>query len=445
MAITRDNRGHAHFGRVEIFIQVLIVLSLVSFALETVPRLPQGYREALELFEIFCIAVFTVEYVSRLYFSASAKSYAFSFYGFIDVLAIAPYYIAAGLDLRSVRAFQLLRLIRILKLARYSAAVQRFHRAFIIVREELILFGFVGTCVLYLSAVGIYYFENDAQPDKFSSIFDSLWWAIATLTTVGYGDIYPITVGGRAFTFLVLLSCLGVVAVPAGLVASALAKAREEQDRPARRRSDRADTVAAPREVHRFWFGDALEDPEATQARKDVWFHSSPAFDSEIRQRFEPTIAVAARGELVSWQERAGSCVSLVIVLDQFPRNAYRNTAAAFSHDILALEVARRGVAAGYLDALSVPEQSFLLMPYQHVENVAAQREGVRLFERMHEQAPPEWRAFAENTLDFARRHLDIIERFGRFPHRNAALGRPSTPGERDYLASKPDTFGQGG
>ena len=227
MNITRDDRGHAHFGRAELFIQGLIVLSLLSFALETVKSLPQGYHDALEFFELFCIAVFTIEYVLRLKFSASARSYAFSFYGFIDLLAIVPYYLAAGLDLRSVRAFQLLRLIRILKLARYSAAIQRFHRAFLLVKEELALFGFVGACVLYLSAVGIYYFEHDAQPDKFGSIPEALWWSVATITTVGYGDVYPITPGGRAFTFVVLIVGIGLVAVPSGLMASSISQARK--------------------------------------------------------------------------------------------------------------------------------------------------------------------------------------------------------------------------
>jgi voltage-gated potassium channel len=238
MKIVRDIKGRVQLGQAEFFIQLLIVLSLISFAVETMPGLPALYINILDTFEAFCIAVFTVEYLVRLRLSSPARAYAFSFYGVIDLIAIVPFYVAAGLDLRSVRAFQLLRLIRVLKLARYSAAIQRFHRAFHIIKEELVLFGFVGVVVLYLSAVGIYYFEHDAQPDKFSSIFDSLWWAIATLTTVGYGDVYPITVGGRAFTFFVLLSCLGIVAVPTGLVASALAKAREEQERNEEPRKD---------------------------------------------------------------------------------------------------------------------------------------------------------------------------------------------------------------
>jgi uncharacterized protein (DUF924 family) len=204
-------------------------------------------------------------------------------------------------------------------------------------------------------------------------------------------------------------------------------------------------THRSPEDVHRFWFADTTDDPEAANRRNAVWFGSSPEFDARVRAQFEPAIADAARGDLAAWESVPRSCVSLVIVLDQFPRNAYRNTAAAFEYDALALAVTKRAVAAGYLAELSVPEQAFLLMPYQHIEDAATQREGVRLFECMSADASPQWRGFADNTLQFARRHLEIIERFGRFPHRNRALARSSTPAEREYLESAPDAFGQGG
>jgi voltage-gated potassium channel len=203
--ISRDTRGRASFGAWEYLIQALIILSLVSFAFETLPDLSDAWQSRLRAFEIFSVSVFTVEYLLRIALSRPPRSYAFSFFGIIDLLAILPFYLATGLDLRSLRAFRLLRLFRILKLARYSAAAQRYHRAFLIAREELILFGATALIALYLTAVGIYYFENSVQPDKFSSVFDSLWWAICTLTTVGYGDVYPITVGGRIFTFFVLV------------------------------------------------------------------------------------------------------------------------------------------------------------------------------------------------------------------------------------------------
>ena len=116
------------------------------------------------------------------------------------------------------------RLFRILKLVRYNDAFSHFFAAFARIRDELLLFLICTLMLIYLSATGIYFFENEAQPETFSSVFHSLWWAVATLTTVGYGDAYPITVGGRIFTFFILLIGLGIVSVPSGLLASSLTK-----------------------------------------------------------------------------------------------------------------------------------------------------------------------------------------------------------------------------
>ena len=216
------------FGKTFDFaIQALIILSLICFSIETLPDLSDRARFWLGMFETLSVVVFTVEYVLRLIASDRKLGFVFSFFGLVDLLAILPFYLSFGVDLRSVRAFRLLRLFRLLKLARYNQAIQRFHRALLIAKEEIILFLSVTLILLYLSAVGIYHFENEAQPETFKSVFHSLWWSVATLITVGYGDIYPVTVGGRIFTFMVLLIGLGVVSVPAGLVSSALSKARE--------------------------------------------------------------------------------------------------------------------------------------------------------------------------------------------------------------------------
>jgi voltage-gated potassium channel len=211
----------------DLAVQFLIVVSLISFSIETLPDRPASTRVVLGHIETFCVLVFTAEYILRFSVSSNRLGFVRSFFGIIDLLAILPFYLASGLDLRAVRAFRLLRLFRILKLARYSKAMHRFHVALKLAKEELVLFLVMSGIVLYLAAVGIYYFENSAQPEAFKSIFHSLWWAVVTLTTVGYGDIYPITAGGKAFTFVVLLVGLGLVSVPAGLVASALSKARE--------------------------------------------------------------------------------------------------------------------------------------------------------------------------------------------------------------------------
>lgn len=114
------------------------------------------------------------------------------------------------------------------KLVRYNSAMLRFYRALVIAREELVFFGTTALMLLYLAGMGVYQIERVAQPDVFRSVFDGLWWVLCTLTTVGYGDVFPVTVGGRLFTFLILVVGLGVIAVPTGLVASALSQARAE-------------------------------------------------------------------------------------------------------------------------------------------------------------------------------------------------------------------------
>jgi len=223
-----DSTDHLS-GKVFTFIiQFLIIVSLVTFSIDTLPDLSPNTKKYLRLIEVFTVAIFTIEYLLRITISERKIRFVFSFYGLIDLAAILPFYIASGLDLRAVRVFRLLRLVRILKLLKYSKAIDRFHRALVIAKEELILFGFVAAIMLYLSAVGIYYFENSAQPEQFKSVFHSLWWAVTTLTTVGYGDMYPVTAGGKLFTFVVLMIGLGIVAVPTGLIASALSQVREE-------------------------------------------------------------------------------------------------------------------------------------------------------------------------------------------------------------------------
>ena len=214
-------------------IQILIIISLVSFSIETLPGLSPQAQTLLQLIEIVTTILFTVEYLLRLTVAKRKFKFIFSFFGIIDLVAFLPFYFSWGVDMRFIRAFRLLRLFRILKLVRYSKALRRFNQALMIAKEELVLYLSMTMLLLYLSAVGIYYFEHEAQPEIFSSVFHSLWWSVATLTTVGYGDIYPITTGGRLFTFFVLLLGLGVVSVPAGLISSALSKAKainEEKD-----------------------------------------------------------------------------------------------------------------------------------------------------------------------------------------------------------------------
>lgn len=211
----------------DIFIQSIIILSLISFSLETLPDLSEEFRNILKKIEFITILIFTIEYLLRLFTVDNKFKFIFSFYGIIDLLAILPFYLSFGIDLRSIRIFRLFRLFRIFKMLRFNKAIQHLLKAFKSIKEELILFFVMSSFLLFLSSVGIYYFENTAQPEIFKSVFHSFWWAIATFTTVGYGDIYPITIGGKIFTSIMLLLGLGIIAVPTGLIASALTKTKD--------------------------------------------------------------------------------------------------------------------------------------------------------------------------------------------------------------------------
>jgi len=215
--------------RFEIFIQTLILLSIVSFSLDTIPNISEELSQILQGFEIFSISIFSIEYLLRIYVSKKPLQYIFSFYGFIDLVAILPFYLNGVLDLRFLRAFRILRIFRVVRLIKYNYALNRFKKAFAIVKEEIILFFLITIVLIFITSAGIYYFEHEAQPEVFKSVFHSAWWSIVTLTTVGYGDVYPITLGGKIFTFFVLMIGVGIVTIPAGLVATALLKAIDNE------------------------------------------------------------------------------------------------------------------------------------------------------------------------------------------------------------------------
>ena len=210
----------------------LIVISAITLSIDTMPNLSDTARAIFKVLEITIVGLFTLEYCLRVATAPKKVRYIFSFFGIIDLMAILPFYLSLGvIDLRALRIVRLFRVLRILKLTRYSRAMTRFGKAITLAKEEIVLFSAVTAILLYLSAVGIYYFEHEAQPEAFPSIVHSLWWATATLTTVGYGDVYPVTAGGKLFTFVMLMCGLGIVAVPAGLVAAALSKVRQDEDR----------------------------------------------------------------------------------------------------------------------------------------------------------------------------------------------------------------------
>lgn len=208
-----DTKNNIAIG-IDIFIYSIIFLTVIDHGLQTMQSMAK-YHDILERWEIVPIVVFSLEYILRIYSSPKRLGFIFSFWGLVDLLAIIPYYLGLPADLREIRV------LRFLSLLKYEPAALNISKAFNRIKKELIIFSLLAIFMLYVSAVGIYHFENPVQPENFTDIFHSMWWAVATLTTVGYGDIYPVTDGGKIFASLVVFIGLGVVAVPAGLVASA--------------------------------------------------------------------------------------------------------------------------------------------------------------------------------------------------------------------------------
>jgi len=178
--------------------------------------------------------------------------------------------------------------------------------------------------------------------------------------------------------------------------------------------------------VLRFWFG----EPSAYGASLKHWFEKDPAFDASVRGAFLPLYERLAAGANVEWLERPADGLAYIVVLDQFPRNMFRGSARAFSADALALAAARQALERGHDRGMLVVEKQFVYLPFEHSESLADQERACELM-----------RPLGEDLYDWALRHKRVIERFGRFPHRNAALGRASTPEEAEFLAQPGSGF----
>lgn len=193
-----------------------------------------------------------------------------------------------------------------------------------------------------------------------------------------------------------------------------------------------------PEDVLQFWFG-APGDPPLRNAER--WYAKSDEFDAECARRFGPSIEAAVRGELDEWRKTPRGRLALVILLDQLSRNVFRGTPRSFAQDPLARDLAVEAMAAGDERVLSLVERSFLYMPLMHAEDVGLQHRCVAAFGRLVDEAPPELRSYFERGLDFAKRHEEIVERFGRFPHRNQILGRASSREEETFLTQPNSSF----
>ncbi len=184
----------------------------------------------------------------------------------------------------------------------------------------------------------------------------------------------------------------------------------------------------SPIDILDFWFG--KPDSEEYGRPRKCWFEKNPAFDEEIRRRFLPLLEAAAAGQRDDWASQPESLLALIVLLDQFPRNLFRDTPRAFATDGMALVLAQQAVAEGFDVRLRPLQKVFVYLPFEHSEAIAMQDRSVALFTALAGNGEE----FA-SYLDYAERHREVIRRFGRFPHRNAILGRASTPEEIEFLA----------
>jgi len=228
-----EARADTNLSRIlTIFITVLISLNIAAVVVGTLPWVELRFGGFLKGFEVFSVVVFTVEYLLRVATCTADPRYRGAFIGrlrfamtgmaLVDLVAILPFFLPmlVRLDLRFVRALRLFRLFRFFKMARYSESLQTLANVFRAKREELLITGFVVLILLVFSASAMFYIEHEKQPEVFSSIPAAMWWAIVTLTSVGYGDAYPVTTAGKFVAGFICVMGIGMVALPAGILAS---------------------------------------------------------------------------------------------------------------------------------------------------------------------------------------------------------------------------------
>lgn len=218
---------------VSYFIFGLIILNVITLFLESYQNIFEAYKKVFWIIEVVSIIIFSIEYLLRIWtadmlhenlspFKARLK-YIFSFMGIVDLMAILPFYLPyiIKIDLRVIRVLRLFRLLRILKLSRHHRSLQIISTVVRKSKGDIFTTIFITAILLILSSTLMFHIENQAQPDQFTDIGQALWWATATLTTVGYGDIYPVTGLGKALSAVIALLGIGIVALPTGIISSA--------------------------------------------------------------------------------------------------------------------------------------------------------------------------------------------------------------------------------
>lgn len=239
LELDRNHDPAANF--VNGFVVVLICLNVLAFSAETVPALGERYRSYFYAFNLFSIAIFTIEYAARIWSSVEIPilrnqapwrarlKFARAPLQVIDLLVILPFYLSFLIPI-DLRVLRILRIFRFLKLARFSPALHSLGRVIAIERRALIGALFVMTTLLLFAATGVYFLERDAQPESFGSIPAAAWWALATLTTVGYGDVVPVTLAGRLFGGLIMIFGLGMFALPIAIIATGFSQEASRRD-----------------------------------------------------------------------------------------------------------------------------------------------------------------------------------------------------------------------
>jgi uncharacterized protein (DUF924 family) len=186
-------------------------------------------------------------------------------------------------------------------------------------------------------------------------------------------------------------------------------------------------------EILEFWFG---KNSEPNYGKKrEIWFTKDPLFDEELRKRFYTDYQLATTGSLDTWQDSARSCLALILLLDQIPRNIFRGQIEAFATDFKAIIAAQKALEQGFDKEMLPVERWFIYLPFEHSENMEHQRRCIELFDQLKDD--PE----STYAIDYAQQHFKIMQRFGRFPHRNAILGRESTPEEIEFLKQENSSF----
>lgn len=213
------------------FLSILIFLNIFAVFLSTFQSLREPYWDIFWKFEVVSVIIFSIEYLLRLWVSdikykagpyRSRVKYFFSFYGFVDLLAIIPFYLPLflALDLRFLRILRLLRILRILKLGNYFKSFDLISDVFKQKKDELLVTVSITGLILLITSTLMYEIENSVQPEQFPNILGTLWWSVATLTTIGYGDVYPITALGKILASITALLGIGIIAIPTGIISS---------------------------------------------------------------------------------------------------------------------------------------------------------------------------------------------------------------------------------